>query len=133
MSNKVKKVAAIILLIVYTSTALGVGVSIHYCQGYRSHISFLSFGGKSPCACSSDAMPKDCCKDELLSNKVDNHKVVQASYTVDTISFTPDFPPVNDLHHNQISQECGHNSDNFSPRDWRSPNPIFLLNRVFRI
>lgn len=128
-----KKIAAIFLLTIYTGTALGVAINFHYCQGHLAHVSFLNSGVKTGCSCNPDAMPKGCCKDELLYKKADNHKTVQESFTFNTISFTPDLPPVNDLY-NQIVQEGVYDSDNFYNNVRRScPQPIYLFIRVFRI
>lgn len=128
-----KKIAAIFLLTIYTSTALGVAINFHYCQGHLAHVSFLNFGVKTGCSCNPDAMPKGCCKDELLFKKADNHKTVPAPCTINIVSFTPDLPPVSNLH-DLVLQEGSYSSDNFDNHFKRScPQPIYLLIRVFRI
>ena len=130
-----KKLLAIFLLIIYASTALGgIIVNFHYCKGQLAHVSLLNFGGKAGCSCNPDSMPKDCCKDKTLYKKSDNHKTVQESSTINTISsFTPDLPPVNVLHSLAL-HGCGYGSDNFTNDVNRScPQPIYLLIRVFRI
>lgn len=78
-------------------------------------------------------MPKGCCKDEMHYKKADNHKTVQESYTINTISFTPDLPPVSNLHDRVL--QCGsYDSDLIIDRVQRScSEPIYLLNKVFRI
>ena len=129
-----KKILAIFLLVIYTSTALGgVIVNLHYCNGQLAHVSLLNFGGKSGCSCDPNSMPKDCCKDKMLYNKVDNHQTVQESHNVNIISFTADLPPLNILYGPTL-QGCANFFDNFSNDERRScPQPIYLLNRVFRI
>ncbi len=128
-----KKLIAIFFLIVYTGTAIGAVINYHYCNGHLANTSFLSFGGKSDCACNPAAMPKNCCKDELLYIKTDNHKTVQESFAINTISFTPDLPSVSDLH-NLVLQGENYGTDNFyNYIHRRSPHPIYLLNQVFRL
>lgn len=129
-----KRILAIIILIIYTSSALGmVCIDYHYCNGQLAQVSFLNFDDKSGCSCNPDAMPKGCCKDELLCQKVDSHKTVQESYTINTGLFTPDLPSVSNLH-NLVLQEDGYNPENFYNNVGRSfSQPIYLLIRVFRI
>lgn len=128
-----KKLLALVLILIYTSTALGgILVNFHYCKGHLAHVSLLNFGGKSRCGCNPEDMPKDCCKDELLLKKADNHKTVQESYTINTISFGPDLPLVNDLH--DLFVQSIYRSDIIHNYFWRSSSqPIYLQIRVFRI
>ena len=108
-------------------------VNFHYCKGQLSHVSLLNFGAKAGCSCNPDAMPKGCCTDELLYKKTDNHKSVQESYTINTISFTPDLSPVANLHNLVLQGSCD-GSNNFYTDVGRScPQTIYLLIRVFRI
>lgn len=128
-----KKLSAIFFLIIYTSPALGAAINFHYCSGRLSHISVLNFGSNTGCSCNPKDMPKACCKDKLLYSKVDNHKTIQASYTFKIILFTPDLPPVNELH-NLVLHRDRYDSDNFYSYIRRSsPQPIYLLIRLFRI
>jgi hypothetical protein len=134
MLNKVKKLLAILSILIYTSTALGgIVVNFHYCKGRLAHISLLNFGGKAGCACNPENIPMDCCKDELLYERADDHRSVQGSYTFNAILFTPELPPADGLH-NQFVQESTYAPGNFYKDVRRScPEPIYLLNRVFRI
>lgn len=129
-----KKLGVILLILIYTNTALGgVIINFHYCSGHLAHISFLNFGGKSGCTCNPKAMPKDCCKDEFLYKKTDNHRTIQEFYTFNTISFTPDLSPANVLHNNFI-QEGVYDADNFYTDVRRSyTQPIYLLTRAILI
>ncbi len=128
-----KKLIAILLLTVYTVTTYGVAINFHYCNGQLAHVSVVNFGGESGCSCNPDAMPKGRCKDKLLYQKADSHKTVQESYTINTISFTLDLPPVGDPY-NLVLQEGNYGSDNFYKYIKRTClRPIYLLIRVFRI
>ncbi|MBI1781180.1 MAG: hypothetical protein HYR66_07390 [Sphingobacteriales bacterium] len=128
-----KKLWAIFLLIVYTSTILGASVNFHFCSGHLAHISVLNFGGKTGRSCNPEAMPKGCCEDKLLISKADNHNSIQVSYTISSISFVPELPPVTN-HFDLGLYSPALNSGNSYKYIRRScPDPIYLLIRVFRI
>ena len=127
-----KKLIVIFLLIVYTATALGVLINYHYCNDHLAHISFLNYGGKTGCACNPKGMPKDCCKDELRYEKADNHKTVQQISILDLTLFSIEPPAINNYY--LTPAQDGYGSDFSIERVGRScPEPIYLLNRVFRI
>ncbi len=128
-----KKIWVILLLIIYTSAALGATINFHFCNGHISHVLVLNFGGKTGCACNPDVMPKGCCEDKLIASKADNHNSIQAVYTIKKISFVPELPPVNNLP-DLVLYSTTLNTDNFQNYvRRRCPDPIYLLNRVFRI
>ncbi|MFZ5977656.1 HYC_CC_PP family protein [Hydrotalea flava] len=129
-----KKLGAIFLLIVYTSTALGVSINFHYCSGHLTHVSIINFGGKTGCSCNPEAMPKGCCKDKLVVSKADNHNSTQAYFIANIISFVPHLPPVNCLQ-NLILNSGGFNANNSWTKYVKRSctDPIYLLIRVFRI
>lgn len=130
MLHKVKKIVAIFFLIVYISTAFGTAINYHYCQGQLTKISILNFGGDGGCNCNPKDMPKDCCKDKLIYEKADNHRTIQTVQIIEPISFDAESPTLDA----QIIFKPVSNSVTIYNSDQRSyPNPIFLLNRVFRI
>ena len=125
-----KKIVAIFFLIVYVSTAFGTAINYHYCKGHLTKISVLNFGGHGGCNCNPKDMPKDCCKDKLLYEKADNHRAIQTVQIVEPISFEAESPTLDE----KITVRSVFNSVTIYNSDQRShPNPIFLLNRVFRI
>lgn len=128
-----KKIVAIFLLFIYAGTTLGASINFHYCSGHLAHISIINFGEKAGCSCNPEAMPKGCCEDKLISSKTDNHNSIQAVYTINKISVVPELPPVNNLP-DLILFSTTLNTDNSQNYVRRScPDPIYLLNRVFRI
>ena len=125
-----KKIAAIFLLIVYISTSFGTAINYHYCKGHLTKVSVLNFDGYRGCDCNSTDMPKDCCKDKLKYEKADNHNIIQAVQISELISLAVE-PPLEYTHASIIVIEA---SVTINPPDQRShPDPIFLLNRAFRI
>lgn len=132
-----KKVLSIFLLIIYTWSAFGaVSMVSRKCNDYFSHISFLGSEAQSTCSCTSDtSMPKDCCKDHVVCQKVDIHKTLQESFTLNTNVFTPDLLPVSTLY-NLAFRGGGNGTDAKTSNSYTKrscPQPIYLLISVFRI
>ena len=133
MLNKVKKLISISLLTIYTSIAFGVAINFHYCGGHLAKVSLLNINGKAGCRCNPGAMPMDCCKDKLIIQKADNHRIVQQISIAEFVSLAVE-PPVSC--NNYISfPGNGHDPDFTGPADFQRswPEPIYLLNGVFRI
>jgi len=128
----VKKLVCIFLLIIYTSIAFGITINFHYCGDHLAKVSLLNIGGQAGCRCNPGDMPKDCCKDNLIVQKADNHRVVQHVSIADFASFSVEPPP---SYNNYISTlGDGYDFDFIGNDSRRSyPDPIYLLNRVFRI
>jgi hypothetical protein len=66
-----KKIAAIILIIVYGASVSGMTLHLHYCCGKVEKINFLP-AGKSDCSKSMGLKKpmKQCCDDKLVSLKI---------------------------------------------------------------
>ena len=125
-----KKIAAIFLLTVYVSTAFGTAINFHYCKGHLTKVAVLNFGGHGGCDCNPKDMPKDCCKDKLKYEKADNHNIVQAVQISELVSLAVE-PRLDYIHDSIKVIEASLAID---PPGQRSQlDPIFLLNRVFRI
>ena len=121
-----------LLLTIYTGSAVGISINYHYCHGHLTKISLLNFGNKGGCGCNPKEMPKGCCKDELKYLKIDNHKTIQIAQTSEFVSLAIEpipsnnyypIPPI-DVYHSNLNKNGIQRS---------CPQPIFLLNRVFRI
>lgn len=127
-----KKFIAILLIISYAGNAAGLAINYHYCGGHLAKVSFLNFEALKGCACNPNDMPKDCCKDELKYQKSDNHKTIQAVQIAEITSFAIESPFCNSSFAIPLIDK-----DDSSPvtnEVQRScPEPIYLLNRVFRI
>lgn len=132
MLKKVKKLVAILLLTIYTSNAIGIAINFHYCQGHLEKISFLNFGEQKGCACNPQDMPKGCCKDNVVYQKTDKHNIVQPVSIVELISFDIESPYTNNYSFAPYGED--YISDFTINAGLRCcSQPIFLLNRVFRI
>ena len=128
-----KKLIAIFLFTTYSAIAFGAAINYHYCNSQLAHVSIVNFGAESSCSCNPDTMQKGCCKDKLLYQKVNSHKTIQESCTINIISFTLDLPHSGDPH-SLVLQGGSYGSDNFYKYLTRtSPRPIYLLLRVIRI
>ena len=73
-----KKIFAILLLVLYTATSFAITINVHYCSGKYSGVSLADFGGAVHCSCSThDSAHKGCCSDKTICAKSDDHKAVQ--------------------------------------------------------
>ena len=107
-------------------------INFHYCYEKLARISFLTFGGKQGCECNPQDVPKDCCKDELKCQKSDNHRTIQPAQVAEYISFAIETPPSNNYFTIPLSDKD--DPTLFTNEEQRScPEPIYLLNKVFRI
>lgn len=73
-----KKVVVTILALIYLVTSTGAAVTVHYCMGKVSSVTFLTSGEKH---CGSCGMKTTggCCKDETKAVKIsDSHKTPAA-------------------------------------------------------
>jgi hypothetical protein len=66
-----RKIAVILLLHLSVIPTFGINITVHYCGG---EFSSLTFGttAKNKCACGSKKMKKNCCEDKTFSYEVDN-------------------------------------------------------------
>ena len=132
MLIKVKKLISIFLLTIYTSIAFGITINFHYCGDHLAKVSLLNIGGQVGCGCNPGDMPKDCCKDNLIVQKADNHRVVQHVSIADFVYFSVEPPPSYSNYISTLGDD--YDLDFISNGSRRScPDPIYLLNRVFRI
>jgi len=121
------------LLLLYLIPTFGINVTVHYCGG---EISTISFGTvtKDKCACGSKKMKKNCCEDKNFSFEVDDN---QAKTQESVLTFT------NPLNFNIALPQSFEFSYTFFPvlvsTDYfhHPPNyvkqPLYILNQVFRI
>ena len=73
-----KKIFAILLLVLYTTTSFAITINVHYCGGKYSGVSLADFGGAVHCSCGThDSTHKGCCTDKTVCVKTDDHKTVQ--------------------------------------------------------
>ena len=79
-----KKIAIILLMILYLIPTIGITVSSHHCGGKITSVSLklLDFGHKCPCG--KRPMKKNCCKDEAKTFKLkaEQQKAHQLAFKV---------------------------------------------------
>ena len=129
-----KRLTAILFLLIYATAAFGITIDFHYCQGKMVKSSLLNISEKPGCCCKQDvsgSMAKDCCNDEIKVSKTDSHKTAQSTKA-------PDLPEHEALTHfltylilpGQVRLPFAHT---IFPKPERNPEPVYLLCRVFRI
>lgn len=129
-----KKIGIVFLLFFYLIPVIGVTVSAHFCGGKLSSISFISTD-KHDCPCGSKAMKKNCCEDINTYIKLKNiqQKSLQISINdfkslvKNHFTFKSDIISIRDIFVSDILFST------FHPPNKKAGDPLFLLNRVFRI
>ena len=129
-----KRLTAILFLLIYATTAFGITIDFHYCQGRMVKSALLNISEKPGCCCKQDfsgSMAKDCCNDEIKVSKTDSHKTAQSTTA-------PDLPEHEALTHfltylilpGQVSLPI---AQTIFPKPERDPEPVYLLCCVFRL
>ena len=129
-----KRLTTILFLLIYATTAFGITIDFHYCQGKMVKFSLLNISEKPGCCCkdkSSRSMPADCCNDDVKVCKSDNHKTVQTVTSLDLIAHKAlAYFPAYLLLAGRVSRQIAYTTVSTPERD---PEPVYLLCRAFRI
>ena len=129
-----KRFIAILFLLIYTTTAFGITLDFHYCQGRMVKPVLLNVSEKPDCCCQHDAsrsMSKGCCKDVIKVSRTDSHKTVQSTLSPYSSEHEAIIQFLNYLIlPDHISLPVA--QTNFT-KPKRNLEPVYLLCRVFRI
>jgi hypothetical protein len=131
-TKKLKKPAAIFLLIIYAATAFGVVVQFHFCDQVFTNISISGVCGKHGCS-GNAIMAKDCCMTKSICLQINSQRVEQQPFVLtqkfqqtDLVA-SPDPFIITRVASAYIPlffiNRCRRNC----------PTPIYLIDRVFRI
>ncbi len=125
-----KRLLTLILAITYFCISSGFVVSVHYCMGKVSKATIEIASAKS-CVCGKKEM-KGCCKTESKFIKLsDNHQANTANVSIiSPYHIVPVFYTINNTIIASGNTKLAFN--NHSP-PIVSPQPIYILNCVFRI
>jgi hypothetical protein len=134
---KVKRIIAILLFTIYASSAIGITMKLHYCQGRLANASLLDFDLKLCCPLNANHIPKACCRDQMgcrdqmVYQHLDKHNVAE-TISVTELNFLLIHPPFGNLafNYNADSDSCEYLQ--ISP-ERSCPEPIYLLNRALLI
>lgn len=69
-----RKFIAIGFLLIYANVGLAMAINFHFCSGHLSQVSLVKIGFHSACCCKTKDMASDCCKDQVVLVKADNHQ-----------------------------------------------------------
>lgn len=128
-----RKIAVILLFILYLTPTFGVNITVHYCGG---EFSSLTFGttAKNKCACGSKKMKKNCCKDKIFSFQVhdDQLKTKVVNISIPKIfNFQVVLPK--DFQFNYQYFPLFTQEGNFQHLPNNEKPPLYILNQVFLI
>lgn len=131
-----KRVFTIFLLIFYLIPAIGVSVTIHYCEGKAVSTSIsIGLSGNHKCPCGRKEMKKGCCHNETVVYQLDDAQQKAASTNIEPLKeIAQPFPACLIASHTPLFfiEDDVFSSYLPPPEDWRS-EPIFLLHRVLVI
>lgn len=129
-----KRIASILLMLLYLVPSIGVTVSKHYCGGKVTSVSFSPIKMGHKCPCGSKKMKKGCCKDEAAFFKLsdEQQKTQQLARNVvkitdfqsaisSNLAFYHEAPPLSTLFN-----RSSHPPDNLKL-------PLYIRYRVFLI
>lgn len=127
----VKKLVTIILILVYSMSALGMPVRYHYCNDWLTALS-ISVKTHHDCPCNTSGAAAGCCKDKVFYLKGDSHRGGSQFLQADPMNGLQTDPPV------LITLSVFKNDEEVFglPYEFtksRSLHPIFLLNKTLRI
>jgi hypothetical protein len=129
-----KRIAAILLMILYVVPVVGVTVSAHYCGSINTSVSYNPFDTTHKCLCGSMKMQDNCCKDQNSIMKLDNDQHKTQQVTLSLVK-SVDFYPIIDLGYTlsvpALMIDNGLH-DIHHPPDDTSP-ALFLFHRVLLI
>lgn len=127
-----KKLLAILVMLLYIVPAVGVNVSAHFCGGYP--VTESSSKEQKSCFCGSKSMKKSCCKNKQQLLKIDD---TQQNSELPVQKFSNPFYAVFSIPAELASVIFTSYTNAIGQRLPKPPSlyrePIYLLNRVFRI
>lgn len=127
-----KKVTAILLLLLFLIANSGVAVSLHWCGGKLASIDFFA-DGEHNCKCGKKAMKPNCCKDKTIHLNASDElaKTSHFAFKIATTKFLFAFlAPTEFVPSAKFKYVV---SDFYHPPPFKPKNPIYLLDRVFLI
>ena len=128
-----KRIVAIILFFLYVIPAIGINISVHYCGGEISSVSFGS-GYVEKCACGSKKMKTDCCKNKQISFKLKSDQQKTSHVALNFFKSVTFLPIVFSTYSFSFQPAF---DKNIAYNDYQPPDklkqPLYILHRVFRI
>lgn len=134
ITQEIKRIVLILLVLLYAIPAIGVTVKMHYCGGKMTSVS-LGFETAHKCGCKGKTMKKGCCSDKTAVLKLDTEQQRPATLKLNPVKFTDlKFIPDHTVH---ISGTCQisrvHTGSYHHPPDGVPQPPSYLVFQVFRI
>lgn len=129
-----RKIGAILVVLLYLLPVVGVTVSVHTCDGQITSSSINPFDLGQRCACGSKKMEKGCCQNETTSYSLDEDQqkaqFVFSGYA-SIVNLSATFSPV--LACECIAPLLSNEFDYSTHPPDNLKHPIYLRYRVFQI
>lgn len=128
-----RKAVIILLTFIYSLSAVGASLTIHYCGGEVASVAFFS-AEKNKCTCPGGEMKKGCCESQTLTFKMKDDQSKSKDFTF-SLAKSFEFQPSHfDAHQLVI---CHNSFVSFTSHIHNPPDPVrqplYLLYQVFRI
>lgn len=128
-----KKLVITLLVLLYVIPTFGINVTIHYCGG---EISLISFGTATTdkCACGNKKMKKNCCQNKNYSFQIDDNQIkTPASEITFTSSLNLQIPLLHTFEFEYNHHFLVFNTNSFLHPPNKVKPPLYILHQVFRI
>lgn len=129
-----KRIASILLFLIYLVPAIGVSVTMHYCGGRLASASLRLRPESKVCPCGMKAVKRSCCKDKTVFIKLaaDQSWIKVATPTFKNIEQKAALPVRSDRMPALTGTYQIHDTP-YDPPPYSEGCRIFLRNRVVRI
>ena len=125
-----KKLAVILIMLLYGFTSTGMTLQLHYCCGKLKSVEFFATE-KKDCGMSHKMGSKPCCETKEFSGNQHSDQLLQLQ-AINLMVAPADIPaPVAHTPEIILPQTITHEASDTSPPD--ASTPIFIRNCVFRI
>ena len=128
---KLKKLATIVLLLVYSTGAFGISVEYHVCNMNLGSISLFNTKDHHNCGFDRKGACKHCCQDKRCYTKSDAHLATPQLSIANWLVFFKAANSPKNVGFPLVVINFANNLFDLSRRSFSRPK--FLLNRVFRI
>ena len=128
-----KKFVVTILLLLYLIPTFGINVTVHYCGGVISSVSFGAVA-TDKCACGSKKMKKNCCQDKKFSFEGDDDQSKTQIVAITFFKFCDIqavLPKTFQFDYQYFPLIAAENYFHHPPNSVKPP--LYILHQVFRI
>lgn len=125
-----KRLITIFLVCFYLLPAIGFSINIHWCC---NKISSISFGTPTPNKCKACKATKNCCKDVHLVIKITDNQYGSSALVIHENHPDWNIPIINEVAFSNLTQKSVFDFSSYHAPPYKSKQPVYLANSVFRV